>query len=372
MNEEVLKVLAVEDPAVLVYVDDKKNILKNFPGKVEIQVIPWASYYKTMQAVFAGEADYDIVMIAGHLWKRDIVEKGYLAEVKMDEEDILKTVIKEMNYKGATYLSPSFCDGHMIVYRKSIIKELLGYELSDVIAPEEYIEIAKKLHDYGYKIAMKADKSEIFTDALPFLRMNGIDVYDAQTGNVQCDRKEIIDGLEKYCELRKFAFMDTEKYGNAEIVEKIQTKEAAMAVTWSGQLGVVFNEYCQDKEDLGVATFTTAWNVTWSFAISNSSKKKNLANEFLKYLRSKEVDQMAGSCSGAPIRTSSYLIGKELYPWYRCQMHMIEHATGLPDLAQAGDKNGVLYEEIYEAFIGKKTAREAMKEAMIKIRRVEG
>lgn len=371
MDTEELKVLAVADPAVIAYTDKKKALLKKFGEKVKIDVFAWDRYYQTMMDVFAGKTYYDIVMAAGHLWKRDFIEKGYLAPITFDTEDFLPVIVKEMEYQGKYYLSPSFCDGHMIVYRKSILKEVLGDTLKEVITPKEYLEAAEKLSKAGYKIAMKADISEIFTDALPFLRQNGLDIYGEKNQKVQCDRDEIIDGLEDYCRLRKSALEDTNTYGNEQTADRLKTKKAAMGVTWSGQLGVVCDGRCVEAEDLGFATFTTAWNVTWSFAMSAGCQKKEKANALLAFLRSKEMDIEAGSVSGAPVRRGSYLLGADQFPWYSCQLKMIENAVLLPDLSCANDKNKILYDWIYQAFTGKVTPREAMKEAKKQIGKLE-
>lgn len=364
-----LKVLAVADPAVKVYVDENLNLLKDFPETIDFNVVPWSQYYTTMLDVFAGKADYDVIMVAGHLWLADFAEKGYLAPIELEEEDILPVILQEMKYKNKYYLSPSFCDGHMIVYRKSILKEKLGKIFDSVITPEEYVDAASKISSSGTTgaIAMKAYPSEIFTDALPFLRMGGKDVYDTETLEAMCSEESIIKGLEAYCGLRNYAFPDTDTYGNEEIALTIQNGTAAMAVTWSGQLGVVYNEDCVDKKDLGFSTFNTAWNVTWSFAISGGSKNKEKANELLRFLRSPKIDAIAGAHSGAPVRRQSYLEGKDNFPWYECQLSMIEKAKPLPNMLLAGDKNGVLYEEIAEAFGGRKTPAKAMADAKKRI-----
>ena len=365
----VLKVLAVKDPAVMAYVDQK--LLDEFPGEVKMDVFPWSEYYSTMLEVFKGNAYYDIIMVAGHLWKRDFIEKGYLAPLVYEEEDILPVIAKEMKFNKKQYLSPSFCDGHMIVYRKSIIKKVLGKEFPSIITPQQYFEAAKQLSAEGYKIAMKAHESEIFTDVLPFLRMEGVDVYDELTQRTQCDKEEVIHGLETYISLKKCAPNDTDTFGNDEVAKKLQKKEVVMGVTWSGQMGVVMGEACEEKEDLGFTTFSTAWNVTWSFAISSGSKNKDNANELLTYLRSNKIDKLAGSVSGAPVRKESYLSNIEVYPWYLCQLEMFEHAKLLPDLCLAGDKNGVLYHQIALAFAGEKTPREAMIDAKCEIMKLE-
>lgn len=361
--ETVLNVLAVEDPAVMGYVDKSTGIIENYGKKVVMDVVPWAEYYPTMLDVFAGKANYDIIMVAGHLWKKDFQEKGYLQALELDQEDILPVIYKEMHCGEAAYLSPSFCDGHMIVYDKKIIKEVFGTELKKVIEPQEYIEISRKLYENGHNIVMKADISEILTDALPFLRMNGIDVYDVKTKGVQCDDERVMEGLKQYCGLKEYAVENTEKFGNVEVAEHLKNKKAAMGVTWSGQLGVVCGKEDQSEVEFGFSTFSTAWNVTWSFAVTATSNHKEEAELFLAYLRSEKVDQLAGEFSGAPVRKSSYDIGASRYPWYSCQLEMFEKAKPLPDLDKAGDKNGVLYAEIHRAFNGEKDVEVAMKDA---------
>ncbi len=84
-------------------------------------------------------------------------------------------------------------------------------------------------------------------------------------------------------------------------------------------MGEVFKEGCLEPEDLGFSTFSTAWNVTWSFGICSSCKKKEAAEEFLKYLRSPGVDQKVGKKSGAPVRRGSYLEGGSDCPWFPVQ-----------------------------------------------------
>ena len=88
----------------------------------------------------------------------------------------------------------------------------------------------------------------------------------------------------------------------------------------------------------------------------------------LEYLRSPQIDRIAGSVSGAPIRRSSYQQGMQTYPWYPCQLAMIEtYAKPMPDCSRAGERNACLYEEIAQAFAGKKSALRAMQDAKERI-----
>lgn len=362
---DMIRVLAVADPAVKAYVDKKSGILDGFGKKVVFDVFPWAEYYDTMMGVFAGKKDYDIIMVAGHLWLHDFVKEGYLKELHYDREDILPVIYEELKDDGKIYLSPSFCDGHIICYRKSILKEVLGELPKDVISPREYIDIAEKVYEHTGKpsLAMKAHSSEIFTDALPFLRMNGEDIY--KDGEVNL--KACTEGLREYCKLKKYAAVGTENYGNDEIAKAIREKEVPMATTWSGQMGVVIDG-CVEKEDLGFTTFDTAWNVTWSFAISAGSRNED-AEEFLAYLRNLKIDKIAGKVSGAPVRESSYKDDGDS-PWYSCQLRMFENAKPLPVMEKAGDKNGVLYEEIAKAFAGEISPEDALKKSYERIKNI--
>ncbi|WP_036931875.1 extracellular solute-binding protein [Proteocatella sphenisci] len=366
-----IKILAVQDPAVSVYVDSKLDVLKKFPKKdveVEFDIISWDEYFDTMMKSFQGSADYDIVMIAGHLWLRDFAEKGYLQEINYDFEDILPVIAKEMQYKEKTYLSPSFCDGHMIVYRKSAVKQATGKLPGEIMTADEFLDIAEKLHKAGYQrpVALKAAQSEILLDALPYLRSGGKDLYIQTETGIKCNISELENELEKYVSLKKFAPEGTNAYGNDDIKEMLSDKKIVMATTWSGQLGVVMKD-CKEKEDMGFATFDTAWNVTWSFAITSVSKNKEDAQALLEYLRSPEIDALAGECSGAPVRKCNYISGADRYPWYKVQLKMIEeYAKPFPAVPEAGEMNGVLYDAIYSAFTGEKSIKQVLSEAQTK------
>lgn len=365
-----IRVLAVDDPAVNGYIDKNQKILAGFPEQVYFDIVPWETYYTTMADAFLGKKEYDVVMIAGHLWKKAFVDSGYIEPLEMEQEDILLVIFEEMYYNDKPYLSPSFCDGHMIVYRKSILRDIFGQLPKEVITPQEYSIMAKELKKHNYQIAMKAHISEIFTDALPFLRMYGGKVYDEKSGDIICDDEKVIAGLEQYCALKKCACDGVNQFCNKEVANQLKRKEVAMGITWSGQMGVVCDETCLDIEDLGFATLTTAWNVTWSFAISARCNQKPWAQKLLKYLRSKEVDQKVGGISGAPVRAESYQKGCKIYPWYSAQLKMITHAKCLPNIAGAAEKNGILYEEIWRAFVGEQTAEESMRAVSKKIKKI--
>ena len=355
--EKKLKILAVQDPAVFGYVPMQAEMEKAAGMPVQLDIVPWAEYYPTMLQIFSGQAEYDIFMVAGHLWLRDFVEKGYLQELHYDMQAILPRVAEEMKYQGKTYLSPSFCDGHLVVYRKSMV----GKELPEMLTAKEYMDLAKELAQRGLPIAMKAHASEILTDALPFLRMTGAGIY-GDAGEFVWEGAAAEEGLQAYCRLKQYALPQTETYGNEEIADAIRQKKVPLTITWSGQMGAVVNRDCIEPEDLGYAALQTGWNVTWSFAVSAQSRNKETAEKVLAFLRSPKADAVAGSYSGAPICKQSYT-GKEISPWYPVQLKMIEKAQPFPPVSNSGEKNGILYEEIFRAFTGQISPQTAVEHA---------
>lgn len=376
--DKILKILAVADPAVLGYIDDRYGVLSKFNKgfSVNFDIVTFEEYYPAMMEAFEGKREYDIVMVAGHLWLKDFVNKGYLAPVDSnynedyDYEDILPVIRKEMEIDGVQYIYPSFCDGHIVLYRKSIVEKLLGKCPEKVISTDQLIDMAAVCN--GYKgmtgIVIKAHPSEIFLDFLPYLRNEGVDAIDEETLKPSFNNEHGEIALKKYISAKAFAPVNTYEYGNEEIKNAFQKKESVFAVTWGGQLGVVLGEGCMEKEDIGFAALKTSWNVTWGFAINNLSHKKEEANFFLRYLTSKEVDKVIGAYAGSPVRKSTYIEDEKKYNWYNIHLELIEnYAQPLPQLLNAGDKFGFIYEALAKAFKGKITIKEALKEAEDKI-----
>lgn len=370
----ILKVLAVGDPAVYAYSDPRFSIIDTYNKvkdmHVHFEIVPWVDYYGRMMEVLEGKSNFDVVMVAGHLWLKDFIKKGYIAEAtypghpSYQKDDIMEEIRNEMTFEGKPYLYPSFCDGHILLYRKSSAEKAYGGELPDVIDIDTVISLAEKLHGQEGMagISMKAHESEIFLDFLPFLRNEGIDAFDSETFLPAFNQEKGVRALEKYLSMKKFAPEDVNTYGNDEVRIAFQEKRSALAITWGGQLGFVMDDRCLEKEDVGFAIIPTAWNVTWGFAINKKSANKELANDFLGYLTSSSIDRVVGGYSGAPVRESSYDTAD--HDWYPILKESISrYARPLPKMDDAGDRMAPLYAHIHQAFIGKESPAEALKAA---------
>jgi multiple sugar transport system substrate-binding protein len=385
MHDNKIRVLAVGDPAVDIYVDKENDVLglwkKISDIEVDFKIVPWESYYETMMEDFkAEESSFDIVMVAGHFWLKDFVRKGYIADLNdyldylpehYDFEDILPVIRQEICLEGHQYLFPSFCDGHILLYRKSIVQNALGYLPDKCITIDELIDMVKKVDGCEglHGIALKAHKSEILTDFLPYLRSEGTDLFDENLKPAFNNEKGIA-ALKKYKSLKKYSPENTCEFDNDAIREQMQQRKAAFAMTWGGQLGVVLDKRCREIEDIGFATIDKPWNVTWSFAVNKKSLNKEGAVKLLGFLTSSEVDKMVGRHAGSPVRKSTYMdeAERKKCSWYDAHLDMIEnYAKPLPNLDNSGEIFGVLYDCLSRAFNDELSEEESLKIAESKI-----
>lgn len=371
-----LRVTAVGDPAVYAYVDERLGILAGYERsrniKVIFDIVPFESYFDAMIGTLTGEREGDIVMVAGHLWLKDLVRQRllapaeYPADAEWDEKDIVPVIHAEMHADGIPYLYPSFCDGHFVLYRKSAVRQALGGLLPEVITTDELREAAFRCHGVqGMNgIVLKAHPSEILLDVLPYFRQEGVELFDPVTHKPDFNREEGRRALRKYLSLREIAPRDTGTFANDEVREAFQRKQAVFAVTWGGQLGVVLDDRCEDPEDVGFCALRTSWNVTWSFAINARSALTGEANDLLRHLSSKETDRLVGAWCGSPVRRSTYETDGGKHKWYSAHLKMIEeYARPLPQMDEAGARMGVLYRLLAEAFRGERSPEEALSQA---------
>jgi multiple sugar transport system substrate-binding protein len=379
MKRETINVFAVGDPAVKAYTMGRNSIIQRWEEKsfvkVNFEIVPWQDYYpKLIKELENPEAFFDVIMVAGHLWKADFVEKGYLQDLDeyfmscpsdYDRADILESVRNEMCFNRKKYLVPSFSDGHIIFYQKDIINDAIGGDLPTVISTQDYVELAKKTHrkrEDVYGIALKAHRSEILLDWLPYLRQEGIDLF--QDGRPSFNSPKGIAALENYIAMKKYASPNTADFGNNEIKNCIQNGACVLAVSWGGQAGEIFHG-SKNKENMGFATFEYPWNVTWSFGINKRSYKKKMAADLLFYLSSKEIDREVGLYAGSPLRKSSYNYPEAAtrYPWYNTQLTMLNRSKPLPDIANSGELFGFLYQYVHRCFVGELNAAAALEKA---------
>jgi multiple sugar transport system substrate-binding protein len=304
---------------------------------------------------------YDVVMVAGHLWLKEFVEKGYLAELNFELDsnynylDIVAEIREELELDGRRYLLPSFSDGHILVYRKSDKTK----NITEKITIKELISVVKSFEQQTAPFVLKADASEIFLDLLPYFRARGLEPF-SETGEFLLNNQSGRAALSDYLNLKKYCQKNIKNFGNQEVKEAIQKKEVELAVSWSGQLGEIMNEDCLERDSLDFAYLEQPWKTTWSFALNHLSQKKEAAAEFMYYITSQKVDRAVGAHCGNPTRLSNFEADRDKFRWYKVVLKMLTNSKSLPDLKNAGSLISSCSGEFHQALKGKISAEEAL------------
>lgn len=365
-----IRVLGVADPAVFAYTDETLGILGGWKraggGDVDFNIVAWDRYLPTLSAQFeASTPAYDIVMLPGHLWLPEFVEArrlaplgGHASAVPSSEWEDLKPFVRdELEYEGEIFLMPSFTDGHVVFYRTDLLE---GAAVEPLTTPQELGERARAADGEGRRgIALKADPSEIFLDWLPYLWSFGGEFLSAD-GRPAFATAAGAESLEFYRSLRSHAPADTGAYGNEDIARVLREGEVAMATSWGGQAGFIYDAPSGFRIDIAAGTFDRPWNVVWSFGVLAGSADVSAAFEFLRYLSSPEVDRKVGRYAGSPVRGSTYAADRAEVPWYAVQEAMLDRASRLPRHPRMNRILPVVTGRIVRAFNGEASPREAL------------
>lgn len=376
-----IRLLAVGDPAVYAYTDPANAVIERFREEHGIEVLfdiyDWDRYYPRLaQAAEADESEYDVVMVAGHLWLAAFADRGWIrsleefdvfAAASWDADDILPGVDAELRYRGSRYLVPSFSDGH-ILYSNTEIEPLLDpvTGFADVL---RFQEVAARLHDTisdpsKAPLVVKAAPSEIFLDWLPYLRAFGADFVDPD-GEPLFLNNAGYESLAYYIDLKRRLSPEHAPYGNEEVAAAIRDGEVGFGVSWGGQAGVIVPEGGSSRERLQYATLTAPWNVTWSFGLLSGSSHPDEAARLMAWLTNAENDRIVGLRAGSPARRSSYRDEtlRRACPWFAAQEALLERAVPLPPLVDLAERMTPMYTMVAAAFSGEISPEAALQRA---------
>jgi multiple sugar transport system substrate-binding protein len=368
-----IRILAPNDPALAAY---QEAIEVNNPDDLVLDIVPFAEYRERLDETLNAEnAPYEVVFVPGHIWipelahaKKlqpldDLLEALPNAVSDYQPDSLLPLARDETRYNDEQYMLPLFSDGHILFYNPNLapidtavipanrICEMIG---SVIPAPN------------GHRIALKAHPAEIFLDFLPYLlEVTGgiLDEHQQPTFNTPAG----IQTLENYAALAQYAPPETHRYGNQEIADALVTGSVAMAATWGGQAAPIYNAAGSIVDHTyRTAVFRAPWNATWGAAIPSSLPKSTQKSTLAALLRLNNpvMDTLVLKHAGSPIRSTSYsdaAMGQ--YPWLAAQHLMLETAILLPKLPQIGSVLGALYDNVYQAFRGKKEPSAAMADA---------
>lgn len=370
-----IRILGPNDPALNAL---RKSIETHPEIDVELTIIAWEDYRAELDKTL-GAYDYDAVFIPGHIWMPQLVEDGLLREldpiiaksttdllVRYDSTDIFPTIQKECAYARVEsdpkqYMLPLFTDGHILFYRSDLI------QMPDEISPSKIAEILSnfKLPSGMKPFAQKAHSSEIFLDFLPYFWDFGASLY--VDGTAEFNSKLAAKALAYYRDLQSFSPVNTETYGNGEIVNAITSGMCAAVISWGGQAAAIFSDLdAGPTARIQTASVKNAWNATWGVSLPSNLAENRATSvlEQLMLLMGLDCDQFVTEIAGSPVRKKSYLASAlEKYPWLGSQKKLLENCRNLPTDPAFGKYLGILYAETHNAFTGKKSPEQALSDA---------
>jgi multiple sugar transport system substrate-binding protein len=369
------QILGPDDPAL--YVLDQQ--LKSHPEwDAQLKIIPWAQYQPEMMAALkAPVSPYQAVCIPGHIWMPGLVSENLLAhfdqllpqvseEIKQAYQvsDIMPSVQRESQYQGRQYLLPLFTDGHIVFYRKDLVK-IEGANLIDPLSIHTILEKLDLKAKGIYPFALKADLSEIFLDWLPYFWAAGGQILDDQ-GKPAFASQAGVKALEYYISLKKYCPPDTHLYGNQQIAEALLNGKVAMAASWGGQAAPIFDKNSPHAGSFATLVFTKPWNATWGVSLPANQPAADQVKMLstLYTAASPEQDRQVTRIAGSPVRLSSYSDHEKAeFGWLDSQHEMLKRCAMLPGDPGLAIYLGPLYSAIYEAFTGVTSPLTALEKA---------
>jgi multiple sugar transport system substrate-binding protein len=367
-----IRILAPDDPGLRAYQAMSKT---HTHLDITLDIIPFAAYRARLDAALdADEPPYDVVFAPGHLWLPELAAAGRIAPLDdhfatlpavyttYAAETLFPSATADSQYNGKTYLLPLFSDGHILFYDP---KRVPIEATTTTVAPRDIVTLCTQATapNGGAVIALKAHPSEIFLDWLPYL-------LDRTGGLLNTDNQPIfytdegVAALTDYVGLTKYAPSNTRDYNNEAVADALRRAEVAMAVTWGGQAAPIFRaDGSRAPETYRAVSLTTPWNVNWGASVpaSLTPQRQQAAVSALLQLHTPDLDTHVLMAAGSPIRTTTYTPENlAAYTWLAAQQQLMERAHSLPPLPEIGSVLGVLYGEVFAAFVGKKTPEQAL------------
>ncbi len=296
----------------------------------------------------------------------------------------VKPALDGVTIDGKIWGVPIEVNNYALVYNKKMLAEA-GFkkpprtwaELVDMA-----VKLTKKNPDgsvarYGFAFLAGWD-SAVVHPYLSLLYSNGGEFLSKDFKTCYLDRKEAIEALEAELELFKKGATST-----AASVWNFPTEKVAMIIMapwYENSLKVALKERC--AETVGVAPIPylkkpATCGYTWFIGVDSGSKNKKEAWEFIKWMTidtqpngTTRMGELMAKTIGAipPRKTDITKFPDELNDLYTATfVKELVRTIQEPNVAQGQEIKTILMREIVEAWNGRKTAEQALKDAKKKI-----
>ena len=315
-------------------------------------------------------SDYDVVS-TDVVWTQQLASQGYLQPLtgayKLDESGVVPAVLNTSTYRGIQYAAPSSTDSQILYYRK----DWLGSNK----VPTTYDEMFKlcdiaKQHDAGCYAGQYAKYEGLTVNVAEAINSAGGSIVDSK-GQPTLDTAAAKQGLSTLVD----AFKDGDIPKAAITYQEEQGRQAFEAgklmfyTNWpyaysrtTDPKGTSFA--AKDKSKLGIAGFPGKSSLGGhNWAISNFSKHKGTALEFLKWYQTADIQKFGiENASTAPVLSSLYsdstLTSK--YPYLPTLKDSLDNAVPRPATPYYQAVSTAIQNNAYAALQGSKSVDAAL------------
>lgn len=338
-----------------------KTEMKAFEQKagIDLQItqIPYANYFDQLTLNFTGRlGNYDVPYISG-LWYPAFANAGYIAPL----DDIADSInladipgIQNAYQNGKLYMIPYMNELGGIVYRKDLFddpaekaafKKKYGYELEPPETLKQYRDIAEFFNRppkmYGVTLM---GKRSIFlaTHFMNRLWAYGGNLLDSKM-RPAFNSPAGVRALQETKEMFKYANPAAKNYDFQEALTEFTMGRSAMAELWTTAL--LYADDPAKSKIVGKASFTgfprpeenlgkklPMLYIFWGFTVAQTAKDKGAAQEWIKYVTSKDAEVRAAVHGNIPARYSALDDPKlqAKFPWLKPFKKAMENAIPTP------------------------------------------
>lgn len=310
--------------------------------ELKINAIPYDELYETI-CDDKRRKQYDVFSVDS-LWFREFQQKGYLANLtKYIDDTFLDTVkIKDELFESFGKINnqyfaiPYHYSNQLLFYRKDLFENIINKRMffeqygTELRCPKTWMEynavarfFTQKFNpdsptEYGTTLGGDSAFAAAY-DYLPRFWSYGANLFDRQ-GNLTIDSKNALKALENYCESYQYASKQSSfnwLYGQ---VDEFISGKAAMMILDSSYASKISNpHYSRVCGKVGFDSLPGNNSVhwIWSYAINESSDKKDAAIAFIRWICDEELAMpttLLGNISASSIICTNGEIFTR-YPW---------------------------------------------------------
>ncbi|MCR8632640.1 ABC transporter substrate-binding protein [Paenibacillus radicis (ex Xue et al. 2023)] len=353
--------------------------------KVKYETVPFTQLHdKVVTSFTGGSSDYDVIHVRDD-WATEFASKGIIDSLDKNITDDMKKrlnpqSLEAMSYKGQTYAVPRYVWLWQFYYNKKLLQDA-GYNEAPKTW-DELIEMSKKIgKDKVSAYAESWGTKYSYSSFIVHMRANGGEFWNYQTDRPSFNTPEGLAALQLMVDMnlkhKIMSPMSKEFNGSSPMAEVFTQGAVAMNMN-TPQTYPLSNDREKSRivDQVGVALIpggkvkTASYGESGGLAIPASSKKKELAWEYIKFVSSMDQQKKMALATGKIPTDSEALTDKEVqskYPHFSIIPEQVKYPFGLFRHEKATLITDELSQHLLAAVLGKVTAEQALKDAEQKI-----